>query len=84
VFAIRLRPRRIFTLGEYEQSGILSTKDDPINRLRRRHDFASSIRVLAQFAGSGPRSQKATLICDGIVVGCPASSKYLHPAFGNA
>ena len=46
VFAIRLRPRRIFTLDEYEQSGILTTKDDPINRLRRRHDFASSVRGL--------------------------------------
>ena len=46
VFAIRLRPRKIFALDEYEQSGILTTKDDPVNRLRRRHDFASSVRGL--------------------------------------
>ena len=46
VFAIRLRPRKIFTLDEYETSGILTTKDDPLNRLRRRHDFASSVRGL--------------------------------------
>jgi type IV secretion system protein VirB11 len=43
-FAIRLRPRKIFTLDEYEDSGILTTKDDPVNRLRRRHDFASTVR----------------------------------------
>ena len=46
VFAIRLRPRKIFTLADYETSGILTTKDDPVNRLRRRHDFASSIHGL--------------------------------------
>ena len=46
VFAIRLRPRKIFTLADYQTSGILTTKDDPMNRLRRRHDFASSIRGL--------------------------------------
>jgi type IV secretion system protein TrbB len=46
VFAIRLRPRKIFTLTDYESSGILTTKDDPMNRLRRRHDFASSVRGL--------------------------------------
>jgi type IV secretion system protein TrbB len=45
-FAIRLRPRKIFTLADYETSGILTTKDDPVNRLRRRHDFASSIHGL--------------------------------------
>src|SRR5215813_7401578 len=46
VFAIRLRPRKIFTLADYQRSGILTTKDDPMNRLRRRHDFASLIRGL--------------------------------------
>jgi Flp pilus assembly CpaF family ATPase len=46
VFAIRLRPRKIFTLADYETSGILTAKDDPINRLRRRHDFASSVHGL--------------------------------------
>ena len=46
VFAIRLRPRRIFSLAEYEAGGILTHKDDPLNRLRRRHDFASTVRGL--------------------------------------
>jgi Flp pilus assembly CpaF family ATPase len=33
VFAIRRRPRRIFTLDQYCQSGILTGKTDPLNRL---------------------------------------------------
>jgi type IV secretion system protein TrbB len=45
IFAIRLRPRKIFTLGEYEADGILTQKDDPLNRLRRRDDFAASVRT---------------------------------------
>lgn len=47
VFAIRLRPRRIFTLGEYEASGILSSQIDHLNQLKRRTDFAASIRGLS-------------------------------------
>src|SRR5215471_4686335 len=46
VFAIRVRPRRIFSLAEYDANGILTHKDDPLNRLRRRTDFASAIRGL--------------------------------------
>src|ERR1017187_773065 len=46
VFAIRLRPRRIFSLAEYEAGGILTHKEDPLNRLRRRGDFASAVRGL--------------------------------------
>jgi len=46
IFAIRLRPRRIFTLGDYEAAHILTEKDDPLNRLRRREDFAVSVRSL--------------------------------------
>src|ERR1700693_6322618 len=46
VFAIRLRPRRIFTLQEYEAGQILTEKDDPINRLRRNDYFALSLRGL--------------------------------------
>ena len=57
VFAIRLRPRKIFTLTDYETSGILTTKDDPVNRLRRRHDFASSIHGL-QTRGDHPRRRR--------------------------
>jgi Flp pilus assembly CpaF family ATPase len=47
IFAIRLRPRKIFTLGEYEAGGILTQRDDPLNRLRRRDDFAASVRTLS-------------------------------------
>jgi type IV secretion system protein TrbB len=36
IFAIRLRPRRIFPLEEYESGGILSGKDDPLNHTPRR------------------------------------------------
>src|SRR3984885_11503713 len=44
IFAIRLRPRRIFQLEEYEAQGILTAKDDPLNRVRRHDDFLSAIR----------------------------------------
>ena len=44
VFAIRLRPRRVFRLEEYESSEILTSKDDPRNRLRQRARFLDSIR----------------------------------------
>ena len=47
IFAIRLRPKRIFTLNEYEQSGILTHKDDPLNRVRKRDTFADDIRGLS-------------------------------------
>jgi type IV secretion system protein TrbB len=46
VFAIRLRPRRIFSLSDYEAGGILTQRDDPLNKLRRRHDFAGTVRGL--------------------------------------
>jgi type IV secretion system protein VirB11 len=36
VFAIRLRPRRIFPLAQYKASGILTGKDDPLNHIRRQ------------------------------------------------
>ncbi len=43
VFAIRRRPKRIFTLGHYQQSGIITDKTDPLNRLRRRENFADQL-----------------------------------------
>lgn len=46
VFAIRLRPKRIFSLTDYEQSGILTRKDDPLNRLRKRDSFIEDVRGL--------------------------------------
>ena len=46
-FAIRLRPRRIFTLGEYAQSGILTGVEDPRNRARRRENFAETLKSVS-------------------------------------
>jgi type IV secretion system protein VirB11 len=43
VFAIRRRPRRIFTLDQYCQAGILTGNTDPLNRLRRRENFADQL-----------------------------------------
>src|SRR5215469_5790124 len=47
VFAIRLRPRRIFTLDEYEGTGILTSQTDPMNALRRRANFLEMIAGLS-------------------------------------
>ena len=47
VFAIRLRPRRIFSLEDYESRQILTTRSDLTNRTRRNDDFASSLHGLA-------------------------------------
>ena len=46
VFAIRLRPKQIFTLEQYESEGILTDKADPLNRVRSRASFLESIRGL--------------------------------------
>jgi type IV secretion system protein TrbB len=46
VFAIRLRPRKIFSLADYQADGILTFKDDPLNKLRQRADFSTSVRGL--------------------------------------
>lgn len=72
IFAIRLRPRRIFTIDEYESSGILTAKDDPVNRIRGRHDFATSIRGLkhAEIICAAVRARKNIL-----VVGSTGSGK---------
>jgi Flp pilus assembly CpaF family ATPase len=46
VFAIRLRPRKIFSLGDYEADGILTDGTDPLNQLRRHDDFLDGVRGL--------------------------------------
>jgi len=46
IFAIRLRPRRIFSLNDYESDGILTDGADPLNQLRRRDDFLDAVRGL--------------------------------------
>jgi type IV secretion system protein VirB11 len=72
VFAIRLRPRRIFTLEEYKGNKILTEKEDPLNRLRRRDDFSASIRGLnhADVIRAAVRARKNLL-----VVGSTGSGK---------
>jgi type IV secretion system protein VirB11 len=47
VFAIRLRPKKIFSLAEYEQAGILTSKNDPLNHRKKRDSFAQDVRGLS-------------------------------------
>ena len=72
VFAIRLRPRRIFPLEEYEAASILTEKDDPLNRVRRHDDFLAAIRGLkhAEIIRATVRAKKNIL-----VVGSTGSGK---------
>jgi Flp pilus assembly CpaF family ATPase len=72
IFAIRLRPKKIFTLGDYEAGRILTGKEDPLNRLRRRDDFAASVRALthADIIRAAIRARKNIL-----VVGSTGSGK---------
>jgi Flp pilus assembly CpaF family ATPase len=44
VFAIRLRPKRVFRLEEYETHGILSRHTDTRNRARREEGFSAGVR----------------------------------------
>ena len=64
VFAIRLRPKRIFSLEEYETNQVLSGKADPLNRLRRHDDFSASIQGLnhAEIIRAAVRARKNLLI----------------------
>jgi type IV secretion system protein VirB11 len=48
IFAIRLRPRKVFTLEDYETEEILSSAGDPRNQQRRRRSFAESVRGFSQ------------------------------------
>jgi type IV secretion system protein VirB11 len=50
VFAIRLRPKQIFTLDEYEEAEIITRKDDPRNGTRKRGAFAEEVRGLSHAA----------------------------------
>lgn len=45
-FAIRLRPKQIFTLADYADAGIISGKVDTDNRPRLRMGFAEEVRGL--------------------------------------
>ena len=44
VFAIRQRPRSVFNLADYESAGILTDKNDELNRLRQQDHFIESVR----------------------------------------
>ena len=72
VFAIRVRPRKIFSLEDYEADGILTNSDDPLNRLRRRDDFLDGVRGLnhADVIRAAIRAKKNIL-----VVGSTGSGK---------
>ncbi len=72
VFAIRLRPRKIFSLDDYEADGILTDSNDPLNRLRRRDDFLDGVRGLkhADVIRAAVRTRKNIL-----VVGSTGSGK---------
>jgi len=72
IFAIRLRPKRIFTLDEYEQRGILTHKGDPLNRQRGKDQFHESISGLthAEIIRAAVRAKKNIL-----VVGSTGSGK---------
>lgn len=48
IFAIRLRPRKVFTLEDYESEEILSQAGDPRNQQRRRRSFSEVVRGLNQ------------------------------------
>src|SRR5450755_984565 len=72
VFAIRLRPRKIFSLSDYEADGILTDNNDPLNQLRRQDDFLDGVRGLnhADVIRASVRARKNIL-----VVGSTGSGK---------
>ena len=72
VFAIRLRPRRVFTLADYESAGILTDKLDVSNRVRQQEDFAGMVRGLphSEIIRAAVRERKNIL-----VVGATGSGK---------
>ena len=47
VFAIRCRPKKVFTLDDYETAKILSDRNDPLNAPRERDDFAQRVKGLS-------------------------------------
>ncbi len=47
VFAIRLRPKKIHSLAAYEEAGILTCQNDPLNHIRQRDDFSALVRGMS-------------------------------------
>lgn len=64
IFAIRQRPRRVFTLGDYEAGGILSRHSDTLNQPKRRANFADAVGGLthAEILRAAIRQRKNILI----------------------
>jgi Flp pilus assembly CpaF family ATPase len=64
VFAIRLRPRKIFSLDEYEAGGIITAKADRLNGNRCGSDFGASVRGLryTEIIRAAVRTRKNILI----------------------
>lgn len=46
VVAVRLKPRKIFTIEDYEHSGVLTNQTDPLNQFRSRESFVTGLRGL--------------------------------------
>lgn len=72
IFAIRLRPKRVFRLADYEHGKILTDKADPINRLKRNRNFLEDVRGLAHAAVIRRAIQSRKNI---LVVGATGSGK---------
>lgn len=72
VFAVRLRPRKVFTLDEYEHKEILTDKLDPRNSVRRLDSLRDAVRGLkhADIIRAAVRAKKNIL-----VVGSTGSGK---------
>ena len=64
MFAIRLRPKKIFTLADYEDSGILTNGGDPLNRTRRHDLFRAGLGGLshAEVIRNALRMKKNVLV----------------------
>jgi type IV secretion system protein VirB11 len=72
VFAIRLRPKKVFALDDYEAEGILTRKDDGANRARQQENFARAVYGIrhAEIIRAAVRERKNIL-----VVGATGSGK---------
>ena len=72
VFAIRLRPRKVFALADHERAGILTSKADPRNAVRKRDTFIEDAAGLihAEIIRAAVTAKKNTL-----VVGSTGSGK---------
>jgi type IV secretion system protein TrbB len=72
VFAIRMRPKKVFALDDYEAEGILTGKEDAANRARQQQDFARAVYGMqhAEIIRAAVRERKNIL-----VVGATGSGK---------